>query len=107
MKARATAGGADCPQPTAVRFNDRAADAQPHPGAVRLRGEERFEYPVRELGEKSGAIVADRDDDLRVVRPLRLDHYLSRPVHVFHGIDAVDDEVHDDLLQLYAIPGYP
>jgi len=49
-------------------------------------------------------VSTDRYCDLLLVRPLRLDHKLARSAHLLHRLNAVDDEVHDDLLQLNAIP---
>ena len=43
QKRRAGSGVRGRPQPPAVRFHDRSGDGEAHPGAVRLRGHERFE----------------------------------------------------------------
>src|SRR2546422_11715019 len=89
-----------------MRFKNGAADAKPHAGAVRLGGKEGIEDLVRLLRGKPYAGVADRDQKLLVFRSLRLDGKLTRSIHVFHGLDAVDHEVHQDLLQLYWIAHY-
>src|SRR5882672_4312713 len=47
IKTRAARRVARGPQPAAMRFDDRAADGQPHAGPVRLRGKERVEDLVR------------------------------------------------------------
>src|SRR3981081_1991506 len=47
IKTRAARWVGPRPQAPAVRLDDRAADGQPHTGAVGLRGKERFEDLVR------------------------------------------------------------
>jgi hypothetical protein len=44
--------------------------------------------------------IADGHLKLLVFRPLRLDGYLTPSVHILHRIDAVEHEVHENLLQL-------
>src|SRR5260370_26424600 len=51
--------------------------------------------------------IADGHQKLLVFLSLRLDCELSRPVHRLHRFNAVNHEVHDDLLQLHAIPPDP
>src|ERR1700674_2709202 len=86
-----------------MRFNDGAADGQPHTGPMKLRGKERTEDLVRLLQGQPHTVIADRHHELLVFRSLRFDRELARSMHVLHRIDAVVDEVHHDLLQLHAI----
>src|SRR5712691_1320597 len=86
-----------------MRFNDGAADGQSHAGPMKLRGKERIEDLVRLLRGKPYAGIADGHHKSLVFRSLRFDDELARPIHIFHRIDAVTDEVHHDLLQLHAI----
>src|ERR1700674_285654 len=91
------------PQAATMRFNDRAADPKSHTGAVNLRGKECIKYLVRLLRRQSHAGIADRDHKLLVRGSLRRDGERTRPLHLPHRVDAVDDEVHQHLLQLHAI----
>src|SRR3979490_309517 len=86
-----------------MRFDDGAADGQPHTGPMNLRGEERIEDLVRLLRGQPYAGIADRYHKLLVFRSPRLDGKLARPIHILHRINAITDEVHHDLLQLHAI----
>ena len=70
---------------------------------MRLRGHERLEDLVRLMCRQPDAGVADRHQHSLVVRSPRCDRELARPVHFLHGLDAVHDEVHHDLLQLHPI----
>src|SRR5229473_4032096 len=91
------------PQAATMRFNDRAADPQPHTGALNLRSEECIKDLVCLLRRQSHAGIADRQHDLLVFRSLRFDCEIPCPLHFLHCINAVDDEVHQHLLQLHAI----
>src|ERR1700722_8603386 len=86
-----------------MRFNDGAADSKSHASAMKFGGEECVKDPVWSLG-KAHASVTYRYCNLLLFRSLRLDHKLAPSVHLFHCLNAVDDEVHNDLLQLNAIP---
>src|SRR5215472_10499139 len=46
-----------------VGFHDLSGDGQPEAGAARLRGEERLEDPLPELGGDASTRVADRRPD--------------------------------------------
>src|ERR1700682_48925 len=94
------------PQAAAMRFNDGAADPKSHAGAVSLSGKEGIEDLVRLLRGQPNAGVADRHHYLLALRTPRVDGKLARPIHIFHRIDAVHDEVHHDLLQLHTISHY-
>jgi hypothetical protein len=86
-----------------MRFNDGAADGQSHTDPMRLCGKERIEDLVRLLRGQTYAGIADAHHKLPVFRSLRPDGELARPFLILHRIDAVNDEVHHDLLQLHAI----
>jgi len=104
MKACAARRVVGSPQPAAMRFNDGAADPQPHAGAVSFGGEKGIEDLVRLPWRQAYAGIADRHEKLVVFRSLRPDGEFPRSIHDLHGIDAVRHEVHHDLLQLHAIP---
>jgi hypothetical protein len=91
------------PQAGTVRFNNGAADPQPHARAVSLGGKERIKDLVRLLRWQPHARIADRDQHLTILTALRLDGELARPIHISHRVDAVHHEVHQHLLQLHAI----
>src|SRR3982751_5218485 len=93
-----------CPQPAAMRLDDRTADAKPHAGAVRLRREERVEDLLRDVRLKPDARVTDGNKNLLVLSWLHRDQDLSRAIDVLHRFDAIDEQIHRDLLQLHAIP---
>ena len=52
------------PEPTAMRFDDPAADRQAHAHALRLGRVERLEDPVETLRVEARPRIADRDHDL-------------------------------------------
>src|SRR6202521_1927954 len=94
------------PQAAAIRFNDGAADPKSHTGAVSLGGKEGIEDLVRLLRGQPYAGIADRHQDLLAVRTPRVDGKLARPIHLFYCVDAFQDEVHHDLLQLHSVSHY-
>jgi hypothetical protein len=84
-------------------FDDGSADAKPHAGTVSLGGKKCIEYLVCLLRGNPYAGIADGYLNLLVFCPLRLDGHLTGSVHVLHCINAVDDQIHRNLLQLHAI----
>jgi hypothetical protein len=86
-----------------MRFDDGTADAKSHADALGLCCEERIEYLVLLLRRQPHACVADRNHQLLIFRPLRLDNNLAPLIDILHCIDAVHDEVHYDLLHLHWI----
>src|SRR6266481_8042325 len=98
MKTSATRRVVSSPQAAAVRFNDGAADPKSHTGAVSLSGKEGVEDLLRLLRGQPHAGIADRHHYLFALRTPRIDGQRARPIHIFHRIDAVHDEVHHDLL---------
>ena len=65
------------PQPAAVRFDDRAADRQPHAHAGRLGREEGIEQPVQVVRVDANAGVVDGQSDVLTVVRLRADRSLT------------------------------
>src|SRR5258708_2465686 len=82
-----------------MRFNDGAADRQPHTGAVRFGGKERMEDLFLLRGQ-TPAGIGNRDQQLTILGLLRLDRKFAPGVHVLHGINAIEHEVHQQLQQV-------
>src|SRR5271168_1639587 len=89
-----------CPQLPAMRLHNGTADGQPHAAALRLGGKERRKDLIHLLHWQPHARVTDRELELTVLQ-LRLHSKLS--AGVFHGFDAVEHEVHENLLQLHTV----
>src|ERR1700730_4339586 len=102
LKSCASPGGTGSPQMPAMRLNDRPTDRQPHTGPLILGRKECFEDLFRLLRWQSHTGISDRDEHLPVVG-FRLDGKLTFASQSFHGIDAVEHEVHENLLELYAV----
>src|SRR3981189_2806413 len=86
-----------------MRCNDGTADGQSQNGPVNLRRKKRIEDLLRLLRGQPYTGIADGDHKLLVFRSPRLDGKLARSVHILRRINAVTDEVHHDLLQLYPL----
>ena len=86
-----------------MRIDDFAAEGESDAGAVWLGGEERLENTFRSLDRKPDARITDRNHQLTVSAPLR--RYRERAATSFHGLDAIEHEVHENLLQLNTIRG--
>src|SRR3984893_1433358 len=97
LKSCASPGGTGGPQVSAMRLNDRATDGQPHTDPLILGRKECLENLFRLLRGQSHTGIADRDQHLTVVG-FRLDCKLTFGSYFFHGIDAVEHEVHENLL---------
>src|SRR4029077_15182247 len=91
------------PQAAAMRLNDGATDRQSHAGPIKLRCKEGIENLVCLLRGQSHTGIADAYYQLAGFLSLRVDGELAGPILILHRIDAVDDEVHHDLLQLHAV----
>jgi len=102
LKSCAAPGRTRGPQATAMGLDDRAADGQAHTSAVILGGKECFEDLFRLLGWQSHTGIADGDQHLTVVG-LRLDSELTFATSFLHGIDTVEHEVHENLLELHMV----
>ena len=98
-----------CPEPPAVRLDDRARDRQAHAHAVRLGGEKRIEDVRERVGGDAGAGVAHGDlDDLRAVALDPRGHadasiLQARAVERVH---AVENEVEQHLLKMHAVAAH-
>lgn len=73
LKACARPGVVNSPQPATMRFDDRAADGQPHAGTMGLGGEERREDLVRRVHGETGARIVDRNQELPLVAWFRIE----------------------------------
>src|ERR1700756_1089390 len=93
MKTCTPPGVGSGPQTTSVRLDNRAADRKSHPGTVILRSEERAK-DLFGLQRQSDASIADRDQQLAILAPLRPYRKLTCCAHVLHGIKAVEHQVH-------------
>jgi len=95
-------GGAGGPQAAAMRLNDRPTDGQPHTSPVILGRKKCPEDLVGLLRRQSHTSIADRDQQLSI-SGFRLDGKLTSASRSLHGIDAVEHEVHENLLQLHTV----
>src|SRR4051794_30905151 len=77
--ARRVVGG---PQAATMRFNDRAADAKSHAGAVGLCGKECIKDLVGLPRRQTHAGVANRYQDLLSLCPLRIDDKFAGPIGI-------------------------
>ena len=82
------------PEPAAVGLDNRAADTEPHAGAVFLGRKESIEYLARLVRGKSNSSVLDRYQKLFVAIILGAERELTRAIDGLHGVDAVDHQVH-------------
>src|ERR1700738_955810 len=87
-----------------MSVDDRAADRQPHAETVGLRRNERREDALPDGGVQSGAAVLDRDQDVAWLGHHGRYRQLPRALRDrFQGVDCVQDQVYDYLLQLYPV----
>ena len=82
-----------------MRFDNRAADWEPHTGTVRLCGKERAEDLFGLLRRQANPRITDRDPQLSVLDLLRADRKFTCGA-VLHGLNAIQHQVHEYLLQL-------
>src|SRR5579859_1308339 len=87
-----------CPDFAFMRFDDGAADRQPHAGAAWLCGEERIEYSLRVFRIQPGAAICDADSDLSVTLDRANQQFFSMARHFGHCVHPVHDEIQHDLL---------
>src|ERR1700680_4895773 len=97
LKSCTPPGGAGGPQAAAIRLNDRPTDGQPHTSPIILGRKKCPEDLVRLLRGQSHAGIADRDQHLSIAG-FRLNGKLTSASRFLHGIDAVEHEVHENLL---------
>jgi hypothetical protein len=95
----------NCWRPTSgpMLFNDGTAYRQTYADTMGFRGEERIENLIHRQRRQPNAGIADGHRDLSILRWLQLYSELPCPVPVVHRLDAVDHEVHQNLLQLHAV----
>ncbi len=93
------------PQATLVSFDDRAADRQSEPHSIGLGRKEWIEKSVRDFGVEPRSVVANLDMyGAGFIQPAA--QRQGFPVHVFGrtlGVEAVTDQVHQNLLNLYLV----
>src|SRR5262249_30890680 len=89
-----------CPQPSAVRLDNRTADRQPHTHPMRFRRKERLEYLVGPLD--AWAAITDFGLD-QIALSAHAKPEESVPRSRVHCIHAVADEIDENLLNLDAI----
>src|SRR5258708_9576584 len=94
--------GTGGPQAATMRLDDRATDGQPHTGSVNLGRKECPEGLVRLLRRQSPTGIADQDQQLTIAG-FGLDDELASATRFLHSIDAVEHEVHENLLQLHTV----
>src|SRR5580704_12505052 len=93
------------PQPTAMRFDDRTADRQPHSQTLGLCRVERIKEAFETRRSQAWPRILHRNQHAIRFGRSGGDEQLSLPFRDrAHGLDRVDDEIEDDLLQLNAIP---
>src|ERR1700751_29343 len=107
MQARALPWVRGGPQTASMRFDNRAADWQPHPCTMSLRGEEHAEDLFGLMGRQTHASIADRNEQLAFIDSPRMDGKFTCCVYVLHRVNAIEHKVHEDLLQLDAVCHYP
>ena len=85
--------------------DDGPANRKPHPHSAGLRGVERFEHLLELFRINPWAGIAHRHEHTTAGPALLgLDRQLSRPIlDRAHCFDSVQDQVHDDLLELNTI----
>src|SRR5207245_7750782 len=91
-----------CPQPTTVSLDQGPGDRESHPEALRLRRVERLEDQRQLALGDPAATVAHRDAYDAVGADAGRDGEATI-VAGPHGIEAIHDQVEDDLLELNAI----
>src|ERR1700726_2701716 len=92
------------PQPSTMCFDDRSADRQPHAHAIRLRREEGVEQPADMFRLDSDTGILHRDQYL--IGPVLARSYAqfaTTVCHRTHGLNAVHQKIHYNLLQLDAV----
>src|ERR1700685_2814033 len=89
------------PQAATVCFNDGTADRQAHTGPLWLRRIESTEQPVRLFAGKANAGISNGDQQEPLFSALRPDSNLAGSVR--YGLKAIQQQVHQYLLQLDAI----
>ncbi len=84
-----------------MRLHDGFADRQAHAAALRFRGEECIEDLIGLARWQSWTRIVYRDLDLAVLPQPRSDR--EHAAGVAHGLDAIQHQVHEHLLDLHAV----
>src|ERR1700733_5607120 len=86
-----------------MRFNDGATDPKSHAEAMSFSGKEGVKDLVRLFRGQSQTRINDRNHQLLIFCMLRPYEEFAYLIDTLHRVDAVHDEVHDDLLHLHRI----
>src|SRR5258708_39491 len=89
------------PDSPSVRLHDRAGNSQTHARPLWLRSMERFKNPFATFRRQPYAGIADRNDQLSFGIRSRSTRQLASSV--FHGLDRIQDQVHEHLLKLHPV----
>src|SRR5258707_1060486 len=84
-----------------MSLHDRAGNGQTHARALWVRGMECIENPFSTIRWQSHAGIADRNDELTFRIQSRRNRQFASAV--FHGLDRVQHQVHEYLLQLHPV----
>src|SRR5262249_32299118 len=102
LKDRASVGGRRDPNSTAVVFNDRTADEKPHAHSIRSGREQWLEDQIQVGWINSCSCILNRHTDHAGCGLIGLYLQDARPNRK-HGLDAVHNQVQDNLLQLHLV----
>ena len=92
------------PYAAAMLLDDRPADRQPHAHAIGLRRKEGVEQPADMFRRDSGAGILHRNEYLiGPVLARAYQQFATGPRHPTHGLNAVHQKIHHNLLQLDAV----
>src|SRR3974377_1498174 len=89
------------PNTAPMRLDDGAADGQPHAAALSFGGKEGIEYSVGFARRQPHSGIAYGNLHSAVLSWLRLNR--EDPARGIHRLDAVEHQVHQDLLELNPI----
>src|SRR5215813_12064242 len=88
----------------AMRLDDPAADGQPHACSTQFGGEKRLENAVSASFRKPNTGIAHGNKQLTILSPHRGDVQFA--ALLLHGLDAIEHEIHQNLLQLHPVRSY-
>ena len=86
---------------SSVSFHDRAGDGQPHTRPLWFRRMKGIKNQIRTLRRQPYAGIADGDAEVTLDVHAGSDRQLSSGV--LHGLDRIQHQVHEDLLQLHPV----
>jgi hypothetical protein len=85
-------------------LNDRITDCEPHSHPLGFRREEAVKDTISICRVKTNAGIRHVDHDVALIVELRPNRQLAGAIHDgAHRVDAIHDEVENDLLQLNAV----